>query len=107
MNSPLPVYKENYISEIARCIHERNKDHNGKDHKLHMLNHSIGKHHVNVIQNNMKIIVRNFKNNKWKLISESLCIKELRPSYDHLNCLYGSNKEILIQALQKILEQCP
>lgn len=58
MNSPLPMHKDNYISEIARCIQERIKDHNGKDHKLHM--YRIGKHHVNVIQKNVKIIVNNF-----------------------------------------------
>ena len=81
MNSPIPICEDNYIGEIARRIHERIKDHNGRDHKSHILKHSIEKHQDNVDQKNFKIIVKNLKNNKWKRkISESLWIKDLRPT---------------------------
>ena len=66
VNCPLPTCKDNYIGETARRIREPIKDHNGRDHKSHMLKYSIEKHHDNVTQENFKIITKNFKNNKWK-----------------------------------------
>ena len=74
MNCPIPpTCEENYIGETARAIHERIKDHNGRDHKSHMLKDSIEKHHDNLAHENFKIIAKNFKINKWKQkISESL-----------------------------------
>ena len=66
VNCSLPTCEDNYIGETARGIHEHVENHNGRDHKLHMLKHSIEKHHDNATQENFKIIARNFKNNKWK-----------------------------------------
>lgn len=66
----LSLYEDNYIGETSRCIHEQIKDHNGKDCKLHMLNHSIGKDHINVIQKNFKII--DYKGNHKGIMSDLL-----------------------------------
>ena len=66
MNRPLRSCEDNCIGETARRIQERIKDHNGIDHKLHMLKHSIEKYHDNMTQDNFKIIAKNFRNNKWK-----------------------------------------
>ena len=52
---------------------------NGRDQKSHLLKHNFEKHHDHVVQENFKIIAKNFKNNKWKRkLSESLWIKDLR-----------------------------
>ena len=81
MNCPIPTCEDNYIGETSRRIHEGIKDRSGRDRKSHMLKHSIEKHHDNVAQENLKIIDKNFKNNKWKRkISESLWIKDFRPT---------------------------
>ena len=64
MNCPIPTCEGNYIGETARHIHEHIKDHNGRDHKSHMVKHSIEKYHYNVAQENFKIIAKNFRNNK-------------------------------------------
>ena len=61
MNCLLQTCENSYIGETARRIQERIKDHNGRDHKSHMLKHSIEKHHDNVTQENFKIIAKNFK----------------------------------------------
>ena len=61
-------------------IHELTKDLNGRAHKSHMLKHSIEKHHDNVAQENFKIIAENFRNKGKRKISESLWIKDLRPT---------------------------
>ena len=72
--------EDNYIGVTARGIHKRIKDHNGRDHKSHMLKHSIEKHHDNVIQESCKIIAKNVRNKKWKgKVSDSLWLKDLRP----------------------------
>ena len=73
MNCPIPTCEDKYISETARRIHGNIKDQNGRDHKSHMLKHSIEEHNENVTRENFKIIAKNFKNNKWKQkISKSL-----------------------------------
>ena len=51
-NCPIPTCEDNYIGETARRIHKRIKDHNGRDHKSHMLKYSIEKHYDNVTQEN-------------------------------------------------------
>ena len=58
MNCHTPTCEDKYIDETAPCIHERIKDHSGRDQKLHMSKHSIEKHHDNVIQENFKIIAK-------------------------------------------------
>ena len=66
LKCPLPTCAENCIGENARRIHEPIKDHNERDQKSHMLKHSVQKHHDNLAKENFKIIVKNFKNSKWK-----------------------------------------
>ena len=78
MTCLIQISKDNYAGETARGTHEHIKDHNGKDHNLHMLKHNIEKNHENVNQEKFKIIAKNFKGNKWKgKLSESLWIKDL------------------------------
>ena len=45
---------------------ERVKDHGGRDTKSHVLKHSSEKEHVEVTQEEFKIIGSNFKNNRLK-----------------------------------------
>ena len=62
---PSELYDENYIGETCRPIAERVKDHNGRDHKSHILKHSL----FSIISNNF------YKNKRKQKISESLLIK--------------------------------
>ena len=72
---------DDYIGESARRIIERVKDHGGRDTKSHVLKHSSEKEHVEVTQEEFKIIGSNFKNNRLKRkIAEALLIKQKRPS---------------------------
>ena len=72
---------DDYIGESARRIIERVKDHGGRDTKSHVLKHSSEKEHVEVTQEDFKIIGSNFKNNRLKRkIAEALLIKQKHPS---------------------------
>ena len=57
---PSELYDENYIGKTCRPIAERVKDHNGRDHKSHILKHSLF----------------SIKNKRKQKISESLLIKD-------------------------------
>ena len=70
-----------YIGESARRIIERVKDHGGRDTKSHVLKDSSEKEHVEVTQEDFKIIGNHFKNNIFKRkIAEALLIKQECPS---------------------------
>ena len=72
---------DDYIRELARRIIERVKDHGRRDAKSHVLKYSSEKEHVEVTQEDFKIIGSNFKNNKLnRKIAEALLIKQKRPS---------------------------
>ena len=72
---------DNYVGESERRIIEGVKDHGGRDTKSHVLKHSSEKEHVEVTQEDFKIIGSNFKNNRLKRkIAEALLIKHKRPS---------------------------
>ena len=72
---------DNYTGESARRIIERIKDHGGRNTKSHVLRHSSEKEHVEVTQEDLKIIGSYFKNNRLKReIAEALLIKQERPS---------------------------
>ena len=72
---------DDYMGESARHIIERVKDHGGTDTKSHVLKHSGEKEHVEVTQEDFKIIGSNFKNNRLKRkIAEALLIKQKHPS---------------------------
>ena len=70
---------KNYVGESGRRITERVKGLNGRDHKLHILKHSLKTGYELVISSDFSIISKNFNGNKqkWK-IAESLLIKHLR-----------------------------
>ena len=71
---------DDYIGESARRIIERVKDHSGRDTKSHVLKHSSEKEHVEVTQEDFKIIGSNFKNNRLKRkITEALLIQQKCP----------------------------
>ena len=70
-----------YIGESARRIIERVKYNGGRDTKSHLLKHSSEKEHVEVTQDDFKIVGTNFKNNRLKRkIIEALLLKQKRPS---------------------------
>ena len=72
---------DDYIGESARRIIERVKDYGGRDTKSHVLKHSSEKEHVEVTQEDFKIIGIQFKNNNLiRKIAEALLIKQERPS---------------------------
>ena len=72
---------DDYIGETTRCIIERVKDPGGRDTKSHVLKYSREKEHVQVTQEDLKIIDSNFKNNRLKRkIAKALLTKQNRPS---------------------------
>ena len=78
---PHQLCDENYIGESGRLIVERVKDHNGRDHKQHILKHSFKTGHEHVESSNFSIISKNFNGNKIRRkITESLLIKQLCPT---------------------------
>ena len=82
--SPDILYRvDDYIGESARRIIERVKDHGGRDTKSHVLKRSSEKEHVEVTQEDFKVIGSHFKNNRLiRKITEALLIKQERPSFD-------------------------
>ena len=88
---------DDYIRESARRIIERIKDHGGRDIKSHVSKHSSEKEHVEVTQEDFKIICRNFENNRLKRnIAEALLIKQKR------SCLNVQDLSVEL----KLLSQC-
>ena len=51
--------QRNYIGESGRRIAERIKYHNGRDHKSHILKHSLETGHEHVISSDFSIISKN------------------------------------------------
>ena len=66
---PSELCDENYIGEKATSITERVKDHNGRDHKSHILKHTLETRHGQVIRSDFSIIFKSFTGNKrkWKI----------------------------------------
>ena len=78
---PHQLCDENYIGESGRLIVERVKDHNGRDHKQHILKQALKTGHEHVKSSDFLIISKNFDGNKIKRkIAEPLLIKQLRPT---------------------------
>ena len=61
---PSELCDENYVGESGRRIAERVKDHNGRDHKLHILRHSLKTGHEHVKSSDFSITYKNFNGNK-------------------------------------------
>lgn len=64
MNCPITSCEDNYVGETARRRYERIKGCNGRDHKSHILKHSVEKRHNNEAQENFTIIAKIFQNSK-------------------------------------------
>ena len=72
---------KNYISESARRLDERMKDHNGRQSNSHLLKHSVEGGHDLALKNHFRIIGKRYKNNTRKRkIVEDLLIKKMKPS---------------------------
>ena len=69
---------ENYIGETNRRIVERIQDHNNRDKNSHLLKHAREKGHV--WENDFKILGNNYQSNIKRKISESLFIRQLKPT---------------------------
>ena len=63
---PIELSDENYIVQSGRHITERVKVkyHNGREHKSHILKHSLGTGHEHVKISDFSIISKNFNGNK-------------------------------------------
>ena len=90
---PSELCDENYVGESGRRIAEREKererererervkDRNGRDHKWHILKHSLETGHKCVKTSDFLIIYKNFSgNNRKRKIAKSLLIKQLSPT---------------------------
>ena len=73
-------FSDYYIGESARRIIERVKHHGGRDTKSHVLKYSSEKEHVEVTQEDFKIIDSHFKNHILKRkIADAILIKQNCP----------------------------
>ena len=71
--------KSNYVGQTKRRTLVRTMDHNSKDAKSHVLQHSKKTKHRRVFLPNVKIIGSGYRTNFKRVISEALFIKELKP----------------------------
>ena len=72
--------KDDYTGETKRRIENRTDEHSKKDKNSHVLQHSIATKHKRVSLKNFKILGQGYRSNfRWK-ISESLYIKQLKPT---------------------------
>ena len=72
---------DDYIGELAIHIIERVKGHGGRDTKSRALQHNSEKVHVEVTQEDFKVIGKHFKNKRLKRkIADALLIKQEHPS---------------------------
>ena len=72
--------KDDYTGETKRRIENRSDEHSKKDKNSHVLQHSIATKHKRVSLKNFKILGQGYRSNfRWK-ISESLYIKQLKPT---------------------------
>ena len=77
---PNPNCKDGYIAENDRGVIERVIDHNERYKKSHMLKHSRDKLHNHVLEYDFKWLGNNYQSNIKQIISESLFIRNLKPS---------------------------
>ena len=70
-----------YVGESGRRVLERVKNYNGRDNSCHIFKHCVAADHQFVSCGNLRIVGRNYGNNKqkWK-IAEALLMKNLKPS---------------------------
>ena len=71
---------ENYIGETNRRIVQRIQDYNNRDKNSHLLKHAHKKGHTHVWENDFKMFGNNCQSNIERKISESLYIRQLKPT---------------------------
>ena len=77
---PIQGCHENYIGEMNRHIVERVHNHNNRDQNSNLLKHAHEKHHTPVWENDFKILANHHQSNFKHKISESLYIRQLKPT---------------------------
>ena len=77
---PNPNCKDDYIGETERRVIERVIDDNKQDKKPHTLKHSRDKLHNHDWEDDFNLLGNNYQSNIKRKISESLFIRQLKPS---------------------------
>ena len=72
--------KDDYVRETKRCTVERIKEHNGKGNNSHLLKHARKNGHTHVWEKDFQILGNNYQSNFKRKISESLRIRQLKPT---------------------------
>ena len=72
------LHSWNWLTD--RRLTERLIDHNKRDKKSHMLKHSRNKLHTHVWEDDFKLLGNNHQSNIKRNISDSLFIRQLKPS---------------------------
>ena len=68
------------VGEYAKRLYERVKNHNGRDHLSHLVNHAGETGYLPVDTVNFKIIGSGYRNNaRRRKIAEALLVKKLKP----------------------------
>ena len=72
-----------YVGALGRRLLERVKDHSSRDTSSHIFKHCIVADHQFVSCDDLRIVVRNYGNNKRKQkVAEAILIKNLKPYLD-------------------------
>ena len=69
-----------YIGETNKGIIERIQDHSSRGKSSHLLKHARKKGHTHVWENDSEILGNNHQSNIKRKISESLYIRQLKPT---------------------------
>ena len=72
--------KDDYVGETKRCIVERIRGHNSKDNSFCLLKHARENGHTHVWEKDFQILSNNYQLNFKRKISESLLIRQLKPT---------------------------
>ena len=76
-SNALTVIKK-YIGETGRRIEERFKEHAEKDHRSHVLKHTLESGHSDNTFQNLKVVNNNYANYYKRKVSEAFTIKQRR-----------------------------
>ena len=78
-----PEYVESYVGQKGRRLQDLVDKHSRKDNKSNILTHFYHDNHKNMSGNNFHFLGNGYKKMKFKRkLSDGLCIKELRPSFN-------------------------
>ena len=80
-NCPKESCPHDYLGESGRTVLQRVKDHNCRDTSSHIFKHCVAADHQFVFRDDLRIVGRNYRNNKLKQKTvETLLIKKLQSS---------------------------